>query len=186
MKMASQPPSGRLVARSAPLTTTTFCKWARETAERMSARRSSTMSVEYTRPVGPTCGAMRIVMSPRPAPTSATVMPGFSSRIPTSLTVWLASSALAPFTKLANARQAAAAGRNRRPWNAKLIWERVHRFGALDGLLRLLSESPGRPAMDARFREFLSAELRQIREQGLFKEEWPILGPPGPDIRVEG
>jgi glycine C-acetyltransferase len=40
--------------------------------------------------------------------------------------------------------------------------------------------------MDARFREFLSAELKQIREQGLFKEEWPILGPQGPEIRVEG
>ena len=40
--------------------------------------------------------------------------------------------------------------------------------------------------MDGSFREFLSAELRSIREQGLFKEEWPILGPQGPEIRVEG
>jgi glycine C-acetyltransferase len=40
--------------------------------------------------------------------------------------------------------------------------------------------------MDPRFHEFLSGELRQIREQGLWKEEWPILGPQGPEIRVEG
>jgi glycine C-acetyltransferase len=40
--------------------------------------------------------------------------------------------------------------------------------------------------MDARFTEFLTGELRQIREQGLWKEEWPILGPQGPEIRVEG
>jgi glycine C-acetyltransferase len=40
--------------------------------------------------------------------------------------------------------------------------------------------------MDASFREFLSAELQAIRDQGLFKEEWPILGHQGPEIRVEG
>ncbi|HVQ29934.1 MAG TPA: glycine C-acetyltransferase [Vicinamibacteria bacterium] len=40
--------------------------------------------------------------------------------------------------------------------------------------------------MDASFREFLSAELQSIRDQGLFKEEWPILGSQGPEIRVEG
>jgi glycine C-acetyltransferase len=40
--------------------------------------------------------------------------------------------------------------------------------------------------MDATFREFLAGELAQIREQGLFKEEWPILGEQGPEIRVEG
>ena len=40
--------------------------------------------------------------------------------------------------------------------------------------------------MDASFREFLSKELHEIRAQGLFKEEWPILGPQGPLIRVEG
>jgi glycine C-acetyltransferase len=40
--------------------------------------------------------------------------------------------------------------------------------------------------MDPRFHEFLSGELRQIREQGLWKEEWPILGHQGPEIRVEG
>jgi glycine C-acetyltransferase len=39
---------------------------------------------------------------------------------------------------------------------------------------------------DPRFSEFLAAELRQIRDQGLWKEEWPILGPQGPEIRVEG
>ena len=40
--------------------------------------------------------------------------------------------------------------------------------------------------MDASFREFLSAELQGIRDQGLFKEEWPILGHQGPEIQVEG
>jgi glycine C-acetyltransferase len=40
--------------------------------------------------------------------------------------------------------------------------------------------------MDPTFGEYLSTELKQIREQGLFKEEWPILGEQGPEIRVEG
>jgi glycine C-acetyltransferase len=40
--------------------------------------------------------------------------------------------------------------------------------------------------MDPSFRKFLAAELEQIRDQGLFKEEWPILGHQGPEIRVEG
>ena len=40
--------------------------------------------------------------------------------------------------------------------------------------------------MDAAFRDFLSAELASIRQQGLFKEEWPILGEQGPEIRVAG
>jgi len=40
--------------------------------------------------------------------------------------------------------------------------------------------------MDASFREFLAGELRQIRDLGLYKEEWPILGEQGPEIRVEG
>jgi glycine C-acetyltransferase len=40
--------------------------------------------------------------------------------------------------------------------------------------------------MDPRFDEFLEGELRQIKEQGLFKEEWPIVGPQGLEIRVEG
>ncbi len=40
--------------------------------------------------------------------------------------------------------------------------------------------------MDPSFREFLAAELASVREQGLFKEEWPILGEQGPEIRVEG
>ena len=39
---------------------------------------------------------------------------------------------------------------------------------------------------DPRFSEFLASELKQIREQGLGKEEWPILGPQGPEIRVQG
>ncbi len=40
--------------------------------------------------------------------------------------------------------------------------------------------------MDPRFGEFLSQELGTIREQGLWKEEWPILGHQGPEISVEG
>ena len=40
--------------------------------------------------------------------------------------------------------------------------------------------------MDPTFDEAVSAELRQIRDQGLWKEEWPILGHQGPEIRVEG
>ncbi len=40
--------------------------------------------------------------------------------------------------------------------------------------------------MDPRFDAFVASELAQIREQGLFKEEWPILGHQGPEIRVEG
>ena len=40
--------------------------------------------------------------------------------------------------------------------------------------------------MDPSYRDFLSAELKQIRDQGLWKEEWPILGHQGPQIRVEG
>jgi len=40
--------------------------------------------------------------------------------------------------------------------------------------------------MDPRFREFLAGELSEIRAQGLFKEEWPILGQQGPEIRVRG
>src|SRR5678815_3943420 len=40
--------------------------------------------------------------------------------------------------------------------------------------------------MDPSYREFLSGELQQIREQGLLREEWPILGAQGPEIRVEG
>jgi glycine C-acetyltransferase len=40
--------------------------------------------------------------------------------------------------------------------------------------------------MDASFRAHLSAELENIRSQGLFKEEWPLAGPQGPEVRVEG
>jgi glycine C-acetyltransferase len=40
--------------------------------------------------------------------------------------------------------------------------------------------------MDPRFGEFLAGELAQIREQGLYKEEWPILGRQAAEIRVEG
>jgi glycine C-acetyltransferase len=39
--------------------------------------------------------------------------------------------------------------------------------------------------MDPRFGEFLSQELGKIREQGLWKEEWPILGHQGPEITVK-
>src|SRR5262249_16107595 len=40
--------------------------------------------------------------------------------------------------------------------------------------------------MDPRFREHAGAELQQMRDQGLLKEEWPLLGAPGAEIRVEG
>jgi glycine C-acetyltransferase len=40
--------------------------------------------------------------------------------------------------------------------------------------------------MDPDFDAFVAGELRQIRDQGLWKEEWPILGHQGPEIRVEG
>jgi glycine C-acetyltransferase len=40
--------------------------------------------------------------------------------------------------------------------------------------------------MDPAFGEFLKGELRSIRDQGLHKEEWPILGHQGPEIRVQG
>ena len=40
--------------------------------------------------------------------------------------------------------------------------------------------------MDLTFRDFLAGELKQIQEQGLFKEEWPLLGPQGAEIRVSG
>ena len=40
--------------------------------------------------------------------------------------------------------------------------------------------------MDPSFRDFLAREIESVREQGLFKEEWPILGEQGPEIRVEG
>jgi glycine C-acetyltransferase len=40
--------------------------------------------------------------------------------------------------------------------------------------------------MDTAFVEHVAKELASIREQGLYKEEWPILGHQGPEIRVEG
>jgi glycine C-acetyltransferase len=40
--------------------------------------------------------------------------------------------------------------------------------------------------MDPNFDAFIAGELKQIRDQGLWKEEWPILGHQGPEIRVEG
>ena len=40
--------------------------------------------------------------------------------------------------------------------------------------------------MDPTFDAFIAGELREIRDQGLWKEEWPILGHQGPEIRVEG
>jgi glycine C-acetyltransferase len=40
--------------------------------------------------------------------------------------------------------------------------------------------------MDPSFKSFLESELSAIRAQGLFKEEWPISGEQGPEIRVEG
>jgi glycine C-acetyltransferase len=40
--------------------------------------------------------------------------------------------------------------------------------------------------MDTSYHEHLGRELQGIREQGLWKEEWPILGHQGAEIRVEG
>ena len=40
--------------------------------------------------------------------------------------------------------------------------------------------------MDPAFSAFLAGELTSIRDQGLYKEEWPILGHQGPEIRVQG
>jgi hypothetical protein len=40
--------------------------------------------------------------------------------------------------------------------------------------------------MDVSFHEHLSRELNEIREQGLFEEEWPILRGQGPEMRVVG
>jgi glycine C-acetyltransferase len=40
--------------------------------------------------------------------------------------------------------------------------------------------------MDPRFTEFLAGELESIRGQGLWKEEWPIIGHQGPEIEVKG
>jgi len=40
--------------------------------------------------------------------------------------------------------------------------------------------------MDPSFRSHLERELENIRAQGLYKEEWPILGEQGPEIRVLG
>jgi glycine C-acetyltransferase len=40
--------------------------------------------------------------------------------------------------------------------------------------------------MDSDFARHLAAEIEQVKAQGLYKEEWPILGPQGPKIRVAG
>jgi len=40
--------------------------------------------------------------------------------------------------------------------------------------------------MDPRFQETAATALGEMREQGLLREEWPILGHQGPEIRVEG
>ncbi len=40
--------------------------------------------------------------------------------------------------------------------------------------------------MDQAFGDSVRAELQRIREQGLWKEEWPILGHQGPEVRVQG
>jgi glycine C-acetyltransferase len=40
--------------------------------------------------------------------------------------------------------------------------------------------------MDPRFGKAVASELQQIRDQGLWKEEWPLLGAQGPEIQVEG
>jgi glycine C-acetyltransferase len=40
--------------------------------------------------------------------------------------------------------------------------------------------------MDPKFDASIVGELQKLREQGLLREEWPIVGPQGPEIRVEG
>jgi glycine C-acetyltransferase len=40
--------------------------------------------------------------------------------------------------------------------------------------------------MDGRFQQSVAAELKQMGDQGLLREEWPIVGPQGAEIRVEG
>jgi glycine C-acetyltransferase len=40
--------------------------------------------------------------------------------------------------------------------------------------------------MDPKFDLSIVGELQKLREQGLLREEWPIVGPQGPEIRVEG
>jgi glycine C-acetyltransferase len=40
--------------------------------------------------------------------------------------------------------------------------------------------------MDARFGEFVRGELEQVKAQGLWKEEWPILGSQGAEVQVAG
>ena len=40
--------------------------------------------------------------------------------------------------------------------------------------------------MDPKFDSSIVGELQKLREQGLLREEWPIVGPQGPEIRVEG
>jgi glycine C-acetyltransferase len=40
--------------------------------------------------------------------------------------------------------------------------------------------------MDPKFYLSIVGELQKLREQGLLREEWPIVGPQGPEIRVEG
>ena len=40
--------------------------------------------------------------------------------------------------------------------------------------------------MDSTYVDFVAGELKQIKDQGLWKEEWPILGHQGPEIRVQG
>jgi len=40
--------------------------------------------------------------------------------------------------------------------------------------------------MDPKFDASIVGELQKLREQGLLREEWPIVGPQGPEISVEG
>jgi glycine C-acetyltransferase len=40
--------------------------------------------------------------------------------------------------------------------------------------------------MDPKFDASIVGELQKLREQGLLREEWPIVGSQGPEIRVEG
>src|SRR5437667_9563396 len=82
--MASQQSAGRFVVLEAPSSTVTLVSRSRWAASRSAASCVAPMSVAYTRPSGPSHLENLIVHAPKPAPTSATVMPGFSSSNSTS------------------------------------------------------------------------------------------------------
>ena len=75
-KIASQQPSGRVVRSACPSSTVTLVSSAAVTAAAISRSRSWLMSVLNTRLPFPSCRAISTVISPDPAPMSATDAPG--------------------------------------------------------------------------------------------------------------